>query len=79
MKIICDENEDDDTFKITDKNVEICLVCREYGTNELWFRFKSYRKWAVPKIVPKTTFVVSARLKMVHNFFFITCFSKLVI
>lgn len=46
LKDICDDNEDDDTFNIFDKNVDICLVCGEYGQNELWYRCTVCGKWA---------------------------------
>lgn len=43
---LCDDNEDDDMFDITDKNVELCIICGEYGMNELWYRCVSCGKWA---------------------------------
>lgn len=45
-KELCDDNEDDDAFDIRSENVELCLVCGEYGFNELWFRCKQCGKWA---------------------------------
>ncbi|XP_039278688.1 uncharacterized protein LOC120350209 [Nilaparvata lugens] len=46
LKDICDDNEDDDTFNISDANVDICLVCGEFGHNELWYRCTKCGKWA---------------------------------
>lgn len=44
-KALCNDNEDDDDFDICSKDVEQCLVCGEYGFNELWFRCKLCGKW----------------------------------
>ena len=32
---ICDDNEDDDAFAITEENTEVCIICGEFGNNEL--------------------------------------------
>lgn len=46
MKNICDDNEDDDAFDIFSKEVEVCIVCGEFGLTELWFRCTICGKWA---------------------------------
>ena len=46
MEELCDDNEDDDAFDISDTNVELCIVCGEYGLNEMWYRCVSCGKWA---------------------------------
>lgn len=43
---ICDDDENDDAFNICDENVELCIFCGEYGTNELWYRCTICGKWA---------------------------------
>lgn len=45
LKKLCDDNEDDDLFDIRSQNVEMCAICNEYGTNELWYRCTTCGKW----------------------------------
>lgn len=46
-KMLCDNNTNDDNFDIFGENVEICIICDEYGNNnELWYRCVSCGKWA---------------------------------
>lgn len=45
-KDICDDNEDDDMFNLLDQSTEVCIICGEFGSNELWYRCVLCSKWA---------------------------------
>lgn len=47
IKTICNDDDDDDTFDVhCDSNKEICMICGEFGANELWYRCVLCSKWA---------------------------------
>lgn len=44
--MICDDNEFDDVVILFSNDTEMCLVCGEYSTTELWYRCVACGKWA---------------------------------
>lgn len=43
---LCDDDEFDDAIDLFAEDTEVCLVCGEFGSSELWFRCVSCGKWA---------------------------------
>lgn len=46
MSQMCDDDEHDGVIDLFGKDTEMCLVCGEFGTTELWFRCVICGKWA---------------------------------
>lgn len=45
-KDLYDDNEDDDLVDLFSADTEMCIICGEYGSNELWYRCVICGKWA---------------------------------
>lgn len=43
---LCDDDEIDDTIDLFAEGTEMCLVCGEFGSSELWYRCTICGKWA---------------------------------
>lgn len=41
-----DDDDDSDDISTTNESETLCLICREFGKNEVWFRCRGCGRWA---------------------------------